>query len=628
MPNTVPIKDQFNLQDSSAVKFFAENMQKAIDLLDLEQILYLSQTARKRLLEQYADLEKANPQLFEKIKDVIAHGEWYVLGRLPVTNLPELFEKHFAYYWQQDPDLVFTLLQNRLAIIPDVAKRDQIKASIRLALARATALLGKNNLDDAAGNSAAPSVANWLRDWREFLADRPLDPLLIVEYLNSSKNVKKLTVTERKQLELVIKLDHKLSLSSQSAEGTEDTYVIKDPVSGTYKIFERGKLYDSKVAISAEELEAMRYVYDLNEKSGKPLSLAQVVKREVRYAQPQQVVAKPKAQPKPTPAPLASKPVKPVSKKSFSPPKVTLPPPPPLPTALKPLPKTKISSTSINYHQLAQRVLSYYELLFPTLEGEQHFLSIVAGYLRKTIDLKKAQNLLSASVEEGGALLASNKTAEILKTADEILNEVKTQPQANRLSLDKLTKSSQFAPSFQAVQKQMKKQEIHHAEESAEGAIEDIFANINPIFDNNPPAVNSNFTVKAKKPLVRDVLEPVTTKPVADQPLVMGPIDELAHLTLLEFRRLGGTSGSAEAVKKLKEKLQLLEDESIAKRAEGIEAWKTSPLNQLYVNIGNSSLDRNIPVNKVIAEKLAQKEESLTAEEFSAVADFNRLIRY
>ncbi|MCK4554441.1 hypothetical protein KAU19_05810, partial [Candidatus Parcubacteria bacterium] len=61
------------------------------------------------------------------------------------------------------------------------------------------------------------------------------------------------------------------------------------------------------------------------------------------------------------------------------------------------------------------------------------------------------------------------------------------------------------------------------------------------------------------------------------RPKVMGPIDELKYMDLISFRRLD--QNLVKIVEKIKEKINLLEEEDYAKRLKGIKAWRTSPVN-------------------------------------------------
>ncbi|MBI3963771.1 MAG: hypothetical protein HY341_02110 [Candidatus Kerfeldbacteria bacterium] len=157
-----------------------------------------------------------------------------------------------------------------------------------------------------------------------------------------------------------------------------------------------------------------------------------------------------------------------------------------------------------------------------------------------------------------------------------------------------------------------------------------------PVFKSLPatpaPAISATPTVPVP-PIVR----PPLRRPMefSDKPRmadirapyrVLGPVDELRTMTLDEFRRLGTTV--ADATKKLLEKINLLEEESFTKRAEGIAAWKRSPVNQLYLDIGRASMETAKPVEDVIRERQQAGIPTLTIDEFTGVVDLNLLLRF
>ncbi|MEW6610179.1 MAG: hypothetical protein AB1352_00920 [Patescibacteria group bacterium] len=107
---------------------------------------------------------------------------------------------------------------------------------------------------------------------------------------------------------------------------------------------------------------------------------------------------------------------------------------------------------------------------------------------------------------------------------------------------------------------------------------------------------------------------------------VMGPIDELKTMTIEDFRRLGATAPMMAA--KVVEKIELLADESLLKRNEGVLAWKSSPLHQLYLVVGAESLEKGMDVAHVIEEHVKKKHPVFTKDEFDAIADINRKLAY
>ena len=109
-------------------------------------------------------------------------------------------------------------------------------------------------------------------------------------------------------------------------------------------------------------------------------------------------------------------------------------------------------------------------------------------------------------------------------------------------------------------------------------------------------------------------------------PKVMGPVDELANLSVVELRRLGSTAQAA--TEKIKAKIDILEAESLLKRSEGIKGWQNSPVNQLYLQLGQEALNTGRQVEDVIQQRTLSQQPVLTKQEFDAIADLNKRLRY
>lgn len=107
---------------------------------------------------------------------------------------------------------------------------------------------------------------------------------------------------------------------------------------------------------------------------------------------------------------------------------------------------------------------------------------------------------------------------------------------------------------------------------------------------------------------------------------LVGPMEELSLLTLETFRRLGETP--AERAQKIGAKINLLAKESLAKKAQGMVAWRQSPLYKLYVTLGQASMEHGLDLAGVINEYSGQGKEILTMDEFNAITDLNRQMRF
>ncbi|HRY63669.1 MAG TPA: hypothetical protein P5267_03660, partial [Patescibacteria group bacterium] len=110
------------------------------------------------------------------------------------------------------------------------------------------------------------------------------------------------------------------------------------------------------------------------------------------------------------------------------------------------------------------------------------------------------------------------------------------------------------------------------------------------------------------------------------QHIITGPVEEIKHLSLNDFRRLG--ANPLEAAGRIWEKINLLEDESLIKKDEGTRAWRQSEIYRLYLAIGGESMTEKKSISQVINERKAAGKLFLMPEEFNAVADLNRKLTY
>ncbi|MBI2098942.1 hypothetical protein HYT45_00825 [Candidatus Uhrbacteria bacterium] len=121
-----------------------------------------------------------------------------------------------------------------------------------------------------------------------------------------------------------------------------------------------------------------------------------------------------------------------------------------------------------------------------------------------------------------------------------------------------------------------------------------------------------------------------TTKPRMEEvkftPKITGPVEELAQMTLIEFRRL--SKDAKEAVLKIGDKIDLLEEEDFGKKVAGIKAWQGSGVNKLYLDLLKDGLNRGVGISAIIDEKAKGGAETLTKAEFDAIMELNRNLRF
>lgn len=107
---------------------------------------------------------------------------------------------------------------------------------------------------------------------------------------------------------------------------------------------------------------------------------------------------------------------------------------------------------------------------------------------------------------------------------------------------------------------------------------------------------------------------------------IMGPIDELRYLDLVNFRRL--SKNPKEALEKIREKIKVLEELDYGKMIEGIKAWRQSYVHKLYLKIFLDAGNRGLGVNQIIAELKSYGKDYLEKEELDAIVEFNKTLRF
>jgi hypothetical protein len=105
---------------------------------------------------------------------------------------------------------------------------------------------------------------------------------------------------------------------------------------------------------------------------------------------------------------------------------------------------------------------------------------------------------------------------------------------------------------------------------------------------------------------------------------VIGPVEELQEIDLKEFRRHG--TNPEEAAAAILEKIELLAEESWQFKMDGIAAWKKSETYQLYLAIGQESIESMMNVADTIRRRMQEGKPYLLYEEFLAINSLNNQI--
>lgn len=107
---------------------------------------------------------------------------------------------------------------------------------------------------------------------------------------------------------------------------------------------------------------------------------------------------------------------------------------------------------------------------------------------------------------------------------------------------------------------------------------------------------------------------------------VIGPVEELLEITLNTFRKI--SKNPLEAIQKIIDKIDALEKDSYLKKAEAINNWRQSEIYQIYLSMGRESMENDISIDKIVEKRALSKDKVLSKEEFSAITDLNKKLRF
>ena len=113
---------------------------------------------------------------------------------------------------------------------------------------------------------------------------------------------------------------------------------------------------------------------------------------------------------------------------------------------------------------------------------------------------------------------------------------------------------------------------------------------------------------------------------VRSLPKVMGPIEELQFLDLVNFRRLGKTP--PEISTRIFSKIKLLEKDGYDKMVAGVKAWRQSPVNRLYLRIGQEAIAKGLSIKDAAVARQQANQEFLSWEELEAIVNLNSRLTF
>jgi len=556
----------------------------------------------EEFLKKKINLKETDFPVYEECVDLLNKAKWFSSSLLPSDEFVNLFRQGLSYILSEKTYPLKKSISLFLIDIPLLSSRDEYKTKIREAM-----FLNEEKITSEKiivnNKSLEPTIGNWLKFYDMEVGAGAVEKLKTLEILFKNENIIKLPSRQRETIKRLIDIYEELKISAMTVGGLEEEdYIVNE--NGEIELHRRNSTETISKTFAKTRLE-------------------QVAEEKIEKERA------------PVPLPL------------------------------------------IDLNQAVDEVVKKINLTFPDKDFEMRFRNIIISFFKDVRTEIETKIILKRDYQIGGMGLNTetvDKIMEILKEEKPRINKESLKemsPLSPPLPLKSQLKAGPLVPPLlpappkvppplpkpapapfppkptPAPLSQPKLQpkagpplaEVPKFKPETPRVSQPVIKlkpePVSPLKIETKPPLFSQPIIQPK-PMVKDKVEeiyPVKSREagaeqfngIKIQPRVYGPVDELKTITLVDWRRWGSAK---EAAKKIQDKINLLAEESLVKKAEGIKAWKDSEVNQLYLNIGVESINQGKSVNEIIIQRRQQNKPFLSEEEFNAVVELNQKLRF
>ncbi len=616
--------NKIKIEEPATLVFLLPEVERIIENLEVKEAKVLLGFLKKELADKSKSL---SAEALGKYQELMVKLKVVTFSFIIEPEALELIQKYLVELLNlENVDLV-EIIKGRLSAMPLWEDRDGLRKKILAVLRSNEENISQRKiiiLDPLLKTTKElpATIANWLKDYDRSLGTGPVSNLKLAEYFSQNANFNNLTVEEKPRIKKLIVFYEYLKPSSFTPAGFEDNILFKIDEE-TYQVFDKGEFATFKLpqAAPAEPSETIK------------VSSPGLAEKIASFSPPSAV-----AGPKPS---FYFHPEDEAESAKFKPPETAGP-------------------SKINWQELADEVAGKTNLNLADEVLNKRLKNVILSQLKDVRDKLETKDILMRSTKVGGLGLDENTAENIIKLVE---NEVQGLP----VKLRQLTMEKVKEPGVEMGPKEAEKKIADRQQELAEviranAEVTKQRLSISPTVSQldvshelapPPPAALSGRSGPAslnqggpnlyKRPPLQPLPEgkkvisvsrpprpTISPKPKMEDvkiaPKLMGPVEELRNLNLIDFRRL--SNSPKEATAKIIEQINLLEADSFAKRLEGIKAWRESDLYRLYLEIGRQSIQRGCLVREIIAEREKNGQSTLTLGEFEAVMDLNKSLRF
>ncbi|MFH1536693.1 MAG: hypothetical protein ABID45_01755 [Patescibacteria group bacterium] len=590
-----------NLLDEGYADYITTAHKEAIGLdivTDAKNIADLIDQWYKTFLKK----KEADEEVYKIYQQIKSRCEWTALPVLDEDRVLELFNRqigvligmlNFLELWD---DFGFEFyfkekLRRKLNTIRDWDKRDVFKEKLRKAIS--------TNDEKICGQP----LKDWFQLYFTAVGTEKLNKIKQAKFLTQNENIVKLHDSEKEVLKSIFNTYEQIKITSSRGPGTEEEFGYEDEKGHGTLQYNQLERYDPKMMNEYEEFHKW-YVKNYPKDAPKDEPKSEVEKK-TNTSNPQDT-------PKPT-------------RKVGN-----------IPSLLpKEMPKTKINNLVPDTEAVISTVIRQLKIHFTSPPMEQRFRNICTTFLRGIRSKQALSEVLTRPVNSGGLAYQPSFSDKIITALEATASDPAYQrkAQVSEMSPDKAMPK----PTYSQITKQIKTNPTGKIDQ-------DLQYKPKPTLKPKPIPAPKPMPKPIPKPVPKRVAPKVAPAPLpklrrlapqgkpmvtdvrSPRPRVMGPVDELKLMNMEEFRNLGASA--EERVEEVLEKANVLLRDSVSKKAEGIKAWKQSPVNKVYLDIGKKAILEGKSVEDVINTLQANNQPTLTIEEFDAVADLNKKLRF
>lgn len=237
---------------------------------------------------------------------------------------------------------------------------------------------------------------------------------------------------------------------------------------------------------------------------------------------------------------------------------------------------------------------------------KRRFQKIIEARVANVRDAVATRDALEKSVETGGIGISGGMLANIMERLEQLVeaHEAAMMQQTQQAKQSHVDTRAAQRTQTRAPRVSLVQPEVMEAPQQTAAAPK-------------PPARKAIPSTPSGRPRVVDIQGSRT---------LAGPVEELARMTIIEFRRL--SRDPVEAARKLASRISLLEERGFEKRIAGIKGWRSSPLYRAYLELTQEALSEGVRVEEMARRLREEGRDTLTAPELAALTELNAQLRF